>query len=177
MHPFKLVGHYGLKHGFHRLRMAALFAVLLTGCCLGMYAADEGVGTQLNINRGAGHQRFADQSLEYGYLNSVPGLYTIWTGGAVSESTALLTFHRRALLLQLLGRAPQSIWADGGPGCRRKSTRARTRWAIRWLSMSPGSCMFVDGADSLFASCGRLGNSEAGAPGLTSPARIGRIRR
>ena len=51
----------------------------------------------------------ATQSLQYGYLNSVPGLDTVSTGGAVSEVNALLTFYNDTTTQQVINNGPMRV--------------------------------------------------------------------
>ena len=70
--------------------------MLLAGPCAaaGPSLGYEFVGQVLNAS--------ATQSLQYGYLNSVPGLDTVSTGGAVSEVNALLTFYNDTTTQQVI---------------------------------------------------------------------------
>lgn len=59
------------------------------------------VGQVLNVS--------ASQSLQYGYLNSVPGLETVATGSSVSETTALLSFYNDTTTQQVINNGPIRI--------------------------------------------------------------------
>jgi hypothetical protein len=84
--------------------------MVLTGACLPSYAADPAAGTELGYQFvGQVLNVSPAQSLQYGYLSSVPGLNTVSTGGAVSESAALLTFYNDTSTLQVINNGPIRI--------------------------------------------------------------------
>ena len=81
--------------------LIAQFAIsLLAGPCAaaGPSLGYEFVGQVLNPS--------ATQSIQYGYLNSVPGLDAVATSGAVSEATALLTFYNDTTTQQVINNGP-----------------------------------------------------------------------
>jgi hypothetical protein len=97
----------GSAHKSRRLSTAASLAAILACGCLCAYAADPAVGSQLGYQFvGQVLNVSASQSLQYGYLSSVPGLDTISTSGPVSEASALLTFYNDTATQQVINNGP-----------------------------------------------------------------------
>jgi hypothetical protein len=84
------------------IAIARFATVLLAAHCAALYADSLGyefVGQVLNAS--------ATQSLQYGYLSSVPGLDTISTTSApVSETNALLSFYNDTTTQQVINNGP-----------------------------------------------------------------------
>jgi len=94
-------------HKYSPLWTAASLAAIVTGGCLCAYADNPAVGSQLGYQFvGQVLNGSATQSLQYGYLSSVPGLDTISTSGPVSESSALLTFYNDTTTQQVINNGP-----------------------------------------------------------------------
>jgi hypothetical protein len=104
---FKASMFFGSAHKNSRLWTAASVAAILTGGCLCAYAADPAIGSQLGYQFvGQVLNVSAAQSLQYGYLSSVPGLDTVSTSGPVSEGSALLTFYNDTATQQVINNGP-----------------------------------------------------------------------
>ena len=88
--------------------LAILSAVILTGCCTGVYAGEPSTGNTLGYEFiGQVLNASATQSLQYGYLSSVSGLKTIsTTNSPVSESNALLSFYNDTATQQVINNGP-----------------------------------------------------------------------
>jgi hypothetical protein len=88
--------------------LAVLFAsVLLTGYCAVGYAGDSNAGNSLGYEFiGQVLNASATQSLQYGYLSSVPGLNSVSTSGPVSEANAVLSFYNDTATQQVINNGP-----------------------------------------------------------------------
>jgi len=89
------------------LAIVQFTAVLLTGHCA-VYAGDPNAGDSLGYEFiGQVLNASATQSLQYGYLSSVPGLNSITTtNGPVSEANALLSFYNDTATQQVINNGP-----------------------------------------------------------------------
>ncbi len=104
---FKASAFFGSAHNYSRVCAAACVTLVLTGGCLYADAADRAIGTQLGYQFvGQVLNVSAVQSLQYGYLSSVPGLDMISTSGPVSEGSALLTFYNDTTTQQVMNNGP-----------------------------------------------------------------------
>ena len=102
---FKDSRSYGASHRCRSIFIAASIAILTSG--LPARSADVGAGTQLGYQFvGQVLNVSAAQSLQYGYLSSVPGLDTISTSLPVSEASALLTFYNDTATKQIINNGP-----------------------------------------------------------------------
>ncbi len=99
------------------IAIARFIAVLLASHCAALYAGDTSsakhagetsAGTSLGYEFvGQVLNASTTQSLQYGYLNSVPGLNAVsTTGGPVSEANALLNFYNDTTTQQVINNGP-----------------------------------------------------------------------
>jgi hypothetical protein len=88
--------------------IALLAAVLLAGGNGPVYAGESSAGNSIGYEFvGQVLNASATQSLQYGYLNSVPGLDTITAGDSpVSEKNALLSFYNDTTTQQVINNGP-----------------------------------------------------------------------
>jgi len=90
------------------IAIARFAAVLLAGHCAALDAGETSAGNSLGYEFvGQVLNASATQSLQYGYLSSVPGLDTVsTTGGLVSETNALLSFYNDTTTQQVINNGP-----------------------------------------------------------------------
>jgi len=93
----------------HKTITIAKFAAMLLAChCAAVYAGAAGSGNSIGYEFvGQVLNASPTQSLQYGYLSSVPDLITIATTDApVSEANALLTFYNDTTTQQVINNGP-----------------------------------------------------------------------
>ena len=93
----------------HKTITIAKFSAMLLAChCAAVYAGAAGSGNSIGYEFvGQVLNASATQSLQYGYLSSVPDLITIATTDApVSEANALLTFYNDTTTQQVINNGP-----------------------------------------------------------------------
>jgi hypothetical protein len=98
------------------IAIARFAAVLLAVHCAALYAEDTSAGKhagETSAGNSLGYEFVgqvlnpsATQSLQYGYLSSVPGLGTVSTTGPVSEASALLSFYNDTTTQQVINNGP-----------------------------------------------------------------------
>ena len=91
------------------IAVARFAVVLLVGRGAALYAGEPSAGGSLGYEFvGQVLNASATQSLQYGYLNSVPGLLDAvsTTGGPASEANALLTFYNDTTTQQVINNGP-----------------------------------------------------------------------
>ncbi len=102
-------------HPRHKPRFnqaTAITAVILAGYCAPLFAEDTSAGKTLGYEFiGQVLNPSPSQSLQYGYLNSVPGLDSVstQTSGPVSEATALLSFYNDTTSQQVINHGPLRV--------------------------------------------------------------------
>jgi hypothetical protein len=92
--------------------LATLAATILIGHCTPVFADDRGTAKTLGYEFiGQVLNPSPSQSLQYGYLNSVPGLDSVSTqsSGPVSEATALLSFYNDTATQQVINNGPLRV--------------------------------------------------------------------
>lgn len=99
------------------IAVARFAAILLAGHYAALYAGDASAGKhagETSAGNSLGYEfvgqvlnASSTQSLQYGYLNSVPGLDTVSaTSGPVSEASALLSFYNDTTTQQVINNGP-----------------------------------------------------------------------
>ena len=90
------------------MAVARFAMVLLVGRCAALYAGEPSAGSSLGYEFvGQVLNASATQSLQYGYVSSVPGLDTVSaTGGSASEANALLSFYNDTTTQQVINNGP-----------------------------------------------------------------------
>jgi len=98
------------------IAVARFAVVLLAGHCAALYAEDTSAGKhagETSAGNSLGYEFVGQvlnasttQSLQYGYLNSVPGLDTVSTTGPVSEASALLSFYNDTTTQHVINNGP-----------------------------------------------------------------------
>jgi hypothetical protein len=97
--------------------LPALAVIMLAGHYAPVHADDSSAGKSLGYEFvGQVLNPTATQSVQYGYLSSVPGLDTIsaQTSGPVSEATALLSFYNDTTTQQVINNGPMRVISRTG---------------------------------------------------------------